>query len=179
MIGGNRRRRRMPELNTTSTADISFMLLTFFLVTTSMDSDKGLARQLPPQPRQEEQSAGSAVEVDKSNVMSIALDEADRLTVNGHAVTDDALTADAEKLISSRPAQHIIEVKTAPSTTYNAYFQMQNALMVAYNRVRDKQARKSFGHSLKECSRQEQESVLKQIPVRITEADPEAKGGSR
>ena len=38
----------MPQLNTTSTADISFMLLIFFLVTSSMDTDKGLTSQLPP-----------------------------------------------------------------------------------------------------------------------------------
>ena len=43
-----KRHRRVPRLNTTSTADISFMLLIFFLVTTSMDIDKGLLRQLPP-----------------------------------------------------------------------------------------------------------------------------------
>ena len=42
-----RKRREVPGLNTTSTADISFMLLVFFLVTTSMDVDKGMNRQLP------------------------------------------------------------------------------------------------------------------------------------
>ena len=45
---GRRHREPVPELNTSSTADISFMLLVFFLVTSSMDSDKGLATQLPP-----------------------------------------------------------------------------------------------------------------------------------
>ena len=49
-----RRRKKVPGLNTTSTADISFMLLIFFLVTSSMDTDKGLPRQLPP-PQQEQQ----------------------------------------------------------------------------------------------------------------------------
>ena len=43
-----RYREQIPELNTSSTADISFMLLIFFLVTSSMDTDKGLLRQLPP-----------------------------------------------------------------------------------------------------------------------------------
>ena len=44
----------MPQLNTTSTADISFMLLILFLVTSSMDVDKGLSRPLPPiQPDEE------------------------------------------------------------------------------------------------------------------------------
>lgn len=43
-----RRKRTVPQLNATSTADISFMLLIFFLVTTSMDLDKGLGKKLPP-----------------------------------------------------------------------------------------------------------------------------------
>ena len=51
----HRGQREIPELNTTSTADISFMLLVFFLVTSSMDSDKGLRRQLPPPPQEEQQ----------------------------------------------------------------------------------------------------------------------------
>ena len=46
---------QIPELNTTSTADISFMLLIFFLVTSSMDTEKGLLRQMAPPPQQEEQ----------------------------------------------------------------------------------------------------------------------------
>ena len=50
-----KRRHQVPGLNTTSTADISFMLLIFFLVTTNMDVDKGLTRQLPPADKQEQQ----------------------------------------------------------------------------------------------------------------------------
>ena len=50
-----RRRHEVPGLNTTSTADISFMLLIFFLVTTSMDIEKGIVRQMPPADNQQEQ----------------------------------------------------------------------------------------------------------------------------
>ena len=63
--GGNmfsRRKHSMPVLNTTSTADISFMLLIFFLVTTSMDIDKGLSRQLPPLDDEKEEQV-----IDSSN----------------------------------------------------------------------------------------------------------------
>ena len=60
-----RKRREVPGLNTTSTADISFMLLVFFLVTTSMDVDKGMNRQLPP--KQDEKQ--EMMDVDRSKVM--------------------------------------------------------------------------------------------------------------
>ena len=43
-------KRSMPEVNSSSSADIAFLLLIFFLVTTSMDTDRGLARRLPPPP---------------------------------------------------------------------------------------------------------------------------------
>ena len=43
-------KKEVPELNSSSTADISFLLLIFFLLTTSMDTDQGLARRLPPPP---------------------------------------------------------------------------------------------------------------------------------
>lgn len=65
----HRRRRDMPSLNTTSTADISFMLLVFFLVITSMDADKGMVRQLPPLDNREER----VTDVNSSNVLQIAV----------------------------------------------------------------------------------------------------------
>ena len=51
-----RKKRKVPGLNASSTADISFILLIFFLVTTSMDTDSGLARRLPPQPEADSDS---------------------------------------------------------------------------------------------------------------------------
>lgn len=71
-----RKQRETPGLNTTSTADISFMLLIFFLVTTSMDVDKGLLRQLPsPDPQKKEQQTV----VDKANLMALRLTAGDTL----------------------------------------------------------------------------------------------------
>ena len=75
-----RKSHETPGLNTTSTADISFMLLIFFLVTTSMDVDKGLLRQLPsPEPQKKEQQESV---VDKNNLMAIHLTAGDTLLVN-------------------------------------------------------------------------------------------------
>lgn len=75
-----RKSHEIPGLNTTSTADISFMLLIFFLVTTSMDVDKGLLRQLPsPEPQKKERQESV---VDKNNLMAIHLTAGDTLLVN-------------------------------------------------------------------------------------------------
>ena len=78
-----RRHRDIPELNTTSTADISFMLLVFFLVTSSMDSDKGLGRKMAPLDEQQQEQ----VDVNRSNVLQIRLDEHDSLFCDDKAVT--------------------------------------------------------------------------------------------
>ena len=71
-----RRQREIPELNTTSTADISFMLLVFFLVTSSMDTDHGLGRQLAPMDDQRQEQH----DVNRSNVLQISIDDNDQLT---------------------------------------------------------------------------------------------------
>ena len=93
-----RRRRDVPELNTTSTADISFMLLVFFLVTSSMDVDKGLGRKLsPPDEPQQEQR-----DIRRSDVMQIRLDDADRLFVDEQPVTLRQLQQEVESFVASR-----------------------------------------------------------------------------
>lgn len=173
-----KRHRRIPELNTTSTADISFMLLTFFLVTSSMDSDKGLVRQLPPPPQQQENEE-MEVKIERENVMNVALDAGDNLSCDGKDVTPAQLKAKVMAFVQSKPTTHVISVKADPSTTYDAYFKMQNAIVAAYNRLRDKQARLSYGHSYAECNDDERAAVAKQLPQRISEAEPDEEGGAR
>ena len=68
MAKGNR---TVPEINSSSTADIAFLLLIFFLITTSMDTDRGLARQLPPPP--EKDQVDNDVVVKDRNVLQIFL----------------------------------------------------------------------------------------------------------
>ena len=75
-----RKKKKVPGLNSSSTADISFILLIFFLVTTSMDTDMGLARRLPqpPEPNQED----AQIDVKERNVLNVRLNAAGYLMVN-------------------------------------------------------------------------------------------------
>jgi biopolymer transport protein ExbD len=129
---GRRYREQIPELNTSSTADISFMLLIFFLVTSSMDTDKGLMRQLPPPPT--EQVAPQ--DVNHKHVMTVSLDAHDRLSCNGTLMTPQQLTQEVMTFVESDPEQHVISIETDRQTTYEAYFRMQNAIVAAYRRLR-------------------------------------------
>ena len=67
------KKRKMPGLNTSSTADISFMLLIFFLVTTSMDTDQGLARTLPKPP--EDDQLNNEIKVKERNILNIRINK--------------------------------------------------------------------------------------------------------
>ena len=128
-----RKHREVPELNTTSTADISFMLLVFFLVTSSMGSDRGLGRKLSPMddPQRQEQQ-----DISRSNVLEVRLDEHDVLYCDDRRVTRQELQQQVESFLASRMTdQYVIAVETDRKTSYDAYFEMQNAIVAAYHKL--------------------------------------------
>ena len=163
---GRRRFREVPELNTTSTADISFMLLVFFLVTSSMNSDRGLGRKLPPVDEQRQEQR----DISRSNVLQVTIDADDVLRCDDQVVTLQQLQQQVESFVASRQTvRHIIAVQTDRQTSYNAYFEMQNAIVAAYHSLRDKMARQQFGHSFKQCTDEERDMIVARYPQRISE----------
>ena len=160
------RHRDVPELNTTSTADISFMLLVFFLVTSSMNADKGLGRKLPPMDDQQQEQQ----DINRQNVLQIRLDDRDVLYVDDKTVTHEELQQQVESFVASRQSdRHIIAVTTDRKTSYDAYFEMQNTVMRAYRSLRDQMARRQYGHSFSHCSQEEHDVIVKRYPLRISE----------
>jgi biopolymer transport protein ExbD len=171
-----RRRRfeQIPELNTSSTADISFMLLIFFLVTSSMDTDKGLLRQLPP-PLQEQQPPQ---DIRKDHVLQVTLDASDQLAVNGTLLTTQQLKEQIMEFIAADRTDHVISIRTDRATTYEAYFRMQNAIVAAYNQLREKYARERYGKGYDELVEEQRDEVNKYYPQRISESKPSTGGAS-
>ena len=191
-----RRRKEVPGLNTTSTADISFMLLVFFLVTSSMDTDKGLPRQLPPP---EDNTQEEEVEIKQRNVLELELDADDRLTLNGEPADYDELTRRVAEFVANKnddPSlpekserevhlfgrirvsdRHVITVKTNRNTTYNAYFEMQNAIVRGYYQLRNELAKRQFGHGYAYCSQEQRDAIALVYPQRISEAMPAGEEG--
>jgi biopolymer transport protein ExbD len=74
-------RQNNQEINAGSMADIAFLLLIFFLVTTTMDTDKGLARQLPPMPEEDQKDDENKIK--ERNLLVVLINKNDRLLVNG------------------------------------------------------------------------------------------------
>ena len=149
--------RDVPELNTTSTADISFMLLVFFLVTSSMDTDKGLGRKLSPIDEQQQEQR----DISRSNVLQVSIDADDVLYCDGKVVTHEELCQQVESFVASR--------QTTRMTSYNAYFEMQNAIVAAYRQLREKMARQQYGHSYARCTEAERDAIRQRYPQRISE----------
>lgn len=163
-----RKQRETPGLNTTSTADISFMLLIFFLVTTSMDVDKGLLRQLPshePQKKEQQQTV-----VDKANLMELRTTAGDTLLVNDKPMKVSQLKEETIRFVHRLGKKHLISIESDRDADYNLYFQMQNQLMEAYSQLRNETAQKKYHRNYALLNNDQKEQVRNICPQRITES---------
>ncbi len=150
------------------------MLLVFFLVTSSMDSDKGLGRKLAPQDKQQQEMQ----DIHRSDVLQISLNAQDSLFCEDQPVTLAQLQLQVESFVASRQTdRHVIEVHTDRQTSYNAYFEMQNAVVAAYRSLRDKMARQRYGCSFAQCSQSQRDAIMQRYPQRISEGL--SKGGDQ
>ena len=193
-----RKKRSMPGINSSSTADIAFMLLIFFLTTTSMDTDKGLARRLPPPPDPNMQQDNIIVK--ERNILQVRINKDNQLMVGSEYMEVSQLKEKAKEFIanpnddSNLPEKHVvnipllggncmvtknhvISVTNDVGTRYQAYIDVQNELVAAYNELRDEKAKASFGKSYVECNEDEQKAIRDFIPMKISEAEPKKYGG--
>ena len=177
-------------------ADIAFLLLIFFLVTTTMSVDSGIMRKLPPPlpPNQE------VDEVKQRNVFVVLVNSADGLFVNGKVGNIATLRADAKDFLTPRPhkaednnyaetkeievdfigpyhrTKGIISLQNDRGTSYEMYIRVQNELAAAVRELRDELSRETFGKTFQELldAKMEDQSkaIQKAIPARISEAEP-------
>ena len=189
-------KRKVPGLNASSTADISFILLIFFLVTTSMDTDRGLAVRLPNPPEDNQQDPPKIRERN-SMIVNVNMNNQIMVTVakNSKEIQISELRELAKQFIANPendpdlpelipvelPApfgvqpitkNHVISLQTDRATSYDTYFQVENELYGAYNDLRDELARKSFGHPYRECTEDEQLACRQYYKCVISEAEP-------
>lgn len=202
-------KRKVPELNATSTADISFILLIFFLVVTSMDTDTGLVRRLPPPP--DPHQLQDDVKIKGRNVLVVQVnmnndisyyygDRTNRVFVptatpeDVYLIAKEFIANPGNKanmpefhaadpplpILGAYPVtkNHVISVQTDRSTKYDVYFQIQNALMKAYNDVRDEFAMAKFGKHYRDIDEESDEGLAIRgvYPLKISEAEPKQYG---
>ena len=173
-----KKKHTVPQLNTTSTADISFMLLIFFLVTTSMDTDKGLQRELPPAETKTEQQQPA---VDKNLLLQLKISADNQLTVNDRPANMKSLRGEVLRLLRREGRRHLISINCAPHANYDTYFHLQNELVSAYNTWRNETSLRRFKTPYTQLSAQDREQIDKACPQRIAEQynGSQQEGGAR
>lgn len=162
-----RRKHSVPSLNTTSTADISFMLLTFFLVTSSMDVDKGLVRQLPPLDKDEQ--TDEAKDVSKENTLSFSITAQNEVMLNDKPVAVEDIRRRIVDFVRMRGAQHLILVDANPASDYNTYFTLENEIVAAYAEVRNAEAKRRYHRDYASCTDEQRKKVRDIYPQHLSE----------
>ena len=190
--------KKIPQINASSMADISFLLLIFFLVTTSMDVNQGLARRLPA-PIPPDQKIEDT-DINKRNLFVVKINWENKLLVQGQELDIKQLRAKAKEFIANpedkvdmpklyeedfgQPfgtlkytKEHVISVQNDMETQYQAYLDVQNELVAAYNELREECAQQYFHKSYNELDEEWQKKISKIYPQKISEAEPKNYGG--
>lgn len=199
-------RRQAPEINAGSMADIAFLLLIFFLVTTTMDVDTGLTRKLPPPV----EDNIDPPEIKQRNVFQVLVNANDDLLVEGEPMLVSELREAAKEFIIGDPtfqdesmpegkmttvpilgdmmvSKQIVSLQNDRGTSYDMYIKVQNELIAAYNEVRNEYAVSKFGKNLSELEKLagtsekadlQIDAVKDVYPQRISEAEPKEVGGN-
>ena len=190
--------KKIPEINASSMADISFLLLIFFLVTTSMDVNQGLARRLPA-PIPPDQKVEDT-DINKRNLFVVKINWENKLLVQGQELDVRQLRAKAKEFIANAnddpnmprlfeedfgqpfgtlkyTKEHVISVQNDAETQYQAYLEVQNELVAAYNELREECAQKYFHTAYTELDEEWQKKIQKIYPQKISEAEPKNYGG--
>lgn len=189
--------KKIPEINSGSMADISFLLLTFFLLTSSIDTDMGITRRLPPPPDPTQKPP----EIKKRNIFTVLVNANDQLLVNGEPGDIRTLKDKAKEFLANpynseslpektvkyidlignvEVSKGVISLQNDRGTSYNMYIQVQNELTAAVNELRDKLSKEKFGKKFDDLKdEQKREAIQKAIPVSISEAEPKDVGGKK
>lgn len=194
------RKKGSTEINASSMADIAFLLLIFFLVTTTIDQDKGILNKLPPW----SDLPPPDVKLRERNVLEILVNANNQLLVEVDYIEISELKDIAVKHLDNRgklenystsPQDAIISLKNDRGTNYGTYIEIQNELKAAYNEVRNKYALSITGgvmnfQQLDECSdnpdlsegkksecQKLKDQVQEEYPMKISEAEPVNLGG--
>lgn len=147
-------KRAAPEVNAGSMADIAFLLLIFFLVTTTIETDAGINRKLPPI-----EESDAEVIIKQKNIFTVLINKNDQLMVEDELMDLKDLRAAAVEFLdnggdgtckycngkknpesSDNPDKAIISLKNERETKYETYIAVQNELVAAYNVLRDKRS---------------------------------------
>ncbi len=195
--------RETPEINAGSMADIAFLLLIFFLVTTTMDVDSGIVRKLPP-PVEDDRPID---EVNRRNIYTVLINSADMIYANGKPGSIKTLRSDVKEFLTPHfpdnprfpkveaieleinskkipyyKSKGIVSMQNDRGTSYEIYIHVQNELAGAVRELRDELSNQHYGMTFKELLKDDDvaaKQIQKAVPMAISEAEPADFGGDQ
>ena len=175
------RDRMKNEINAGSMADIAFLLLIFFLVTTTIVEDKGVLVKLPPWSEEEP----DPTKLKTRNVYAVLVNANDDLLVREQPMDIRNLRENAKEFImnplkrddlAEAPTKAIISLKNDRGTKYNTYLTVYNELKGAYNELRNELALKKHGKEYEQLDSEQRKKIRNAVPLIISEAEPTSFG---
>ena len=184
-------KRNAEGINASSSADIAFLLLIFWLTTTTMNSDKGLQRRLPPMP--DENQKQEDVKVNRRNIIQVKINSNDRIIAGGQIMEISEIKDKIVEFVTNpmnletlpekemkeiegfgqyAVSKGVVSLQNDRGTSYNAYLQVQNELVKAFNEIRDDFAVKNYGKKYNALDEDKQKIIREAIPQSISEAEP-------
>lgn len=183
-------RRELQEINAGSMADIAFLLLIFFLVTTTMDVDSGISRKLPPMPEENIEIP----EIHKRNIFVVLINKNDKILA-GIGSPNNMVEVDIEGTISSSlkedikrfvnnngrlesssesPEKAVVSLQNQEGTSYSMYIQVQNELTKAYNELRNEKSNIDYGMDFDKLEDKDKKIIKEYYPMKVSEAETKA-----
>ena len=188
-------KRKTPDINASSQADIAFLLLVFFLVATTMNTDKGLVRVLPPIPPEDVKVEDQKVKT--RNLLLVFVNASGQLMVGEESMDIRGLKDKAKEFIVNplddenlpekketeiempdgskwtyNVSEGVVSLQTTRDTSYEIYIQVQNELTRAFNEVRNEVSQSKFGKAFVDLTEDEKSVITKAVPLKISEAEP-------
>jgi len=183
--------KKSPTINGGSTADLAFLCLAFFMMTSSMDHDRGILRRLPPPLPPD----AIPPEIRERNVLPVLVNMHDQLRVQGREIdirdlrritkeffsdpfNDPHLSEQVERefphLGMVWTSRGVVSLQNDHGTTYEMYIKVQNELTAAINELRDEMSRAHFGvpFSSLRAGDERRHSIQRAIQMAISEAEP-------
>ena len=184
-------KKKVPAMNTSSTADIAFLLLCYFLMTTTMGSQTGLSRRLPPMPEKDQKVEDQ--KINRRNIIQVKINSADRILAGSEPIDVSQLKDKIKEFLTNptndpnlpekeakeiegygtyNVSKGVISLQNDRGTSYQAYIAVQNELVKAINEIRDDFAMREYGKKYALLDTDKQDIVKNCIPQNISEAEP-------
>ncbi len=180
-------------------ADIAFQLVIFFIVATTMDTDSGIFRRLPPMPEEEQKEER---EIKERNIFVVLVNKDNQLLVENELMDIRDLREAAKEFIAN-PANksdlpervpeeipyfgtipitkfHVISLQNDRGTSYGTYIAVQNELTAAYNELKNELSLSKFGMKFDDLKEDDprRDAIEEVYPLKISEAVPKNIGGT-